>query len=113
MMGFDPLSLPFIRLAHEAGLGVGDPASIPMAGDDVSAVNLHFRTADTLASLGQKAIYHGALKRFENFLLRSPLVPWSFAASRLYHDAYWFPCHGKKRVRAIMASGWGKLFQRY
>ena len=26
MMGFDPLSLPFIRLAHEAGLGVRRPA---------------------------------------------------------------------------------------
>ncbi len=113
LMGFDPLALPFIRLAHEAGLGVGDPASIPMAGDDVSSVNLHFRTADTLASRGQKAIYHGCLKRFENFLLRTPLVPWSFAASRLYHDAYWFPCHGKQRVEAIMKSGWGKLFQKY
>ena len=25
MMGFDPMSLDYIRLAHEAGLGVGDP----------------------------------------------------------------------------------------
>src|ERR1051325_3681787 len=28
MMGFDPLSLPFIRLAHERGLGCGDPRRI-------------------------------------------------------------------------------------
>ena len=28
LQGFDPLSLPFIRLAHERGLGVGDPEQI-------------------------------------------------------------------------------------
>ena len=25
LQGFDPLSIPFIRIAHEMGLGVGDP----------------------------------------------------------------------------------------
>src|SRR4029079_4599130 len=28
LMGFDPMSIEFIRLAHERGLGVGDPSKI-------------------------------------------------------------------------------------
>ena len=33
MMGFDPMSLDYIRLAHEDGLGVGDPRDIEIVGD--------------------------------------------------------------------------------
>ena len=36
MMGFDPMSIQYIRLAHDAGLGVGDPREIEIVGDDVS-----------------------------------------------------------------------------
>ena len=38
MMGFDPMSLEYIRLAHEDGLGVGDPRDIEIVGD-VDAAN--------------------------------------------------------------------------
>jgi uncharacterized protein (DUF362 family) len=114
MMGFDPMSLDFIRIAHEKGLGCGDPKEIEIAGEDVSSVNFRFvGDVDTLASRGQKLIYHGALKRFEHLLLRSPLVPWSYAASRLYHDAFWYPFIGKKRVKAVLRTEWGELFKSY
>src|SRR5206468_8092870 len=33
LMGFDPLSIPYLRLAHDAGLGVGDPRDIELVGD--------------------------------------------------------------------------------
>ena len=114
MMGFDPLSLKFIRLAHERGLGCGDFGKIEIVGEDVSKVNFHFKAdEETFASRGQKMIYHGPLKPFEKILLRSPIVPWSFAASRLYHDVYWYPCVGKKRVDEFMKTDWGKLFEKY
>ncbi len=114
MMGFDPLSLKFIRLAHEKGLGCGDPRDIEIAGEDISNVNFHFsRDEETFASRGQKMIYHGPLKPFENLLLRSPLVPWSYVASRLYHDIFWYPFIGKKRVEEMMKTEWGELFRKY
>ena len=114
LMGIDPMSLKYIRLAHEAGLGVGDPAEIEMVGDDVSGVNLKFSPGeDTMASRGQKLIYWGPLKPLEHLLLRTPIVPWAFAASRLYHDAYWYPFVGKPRVEKILESDWGKLFHAY
>jgi uncharacterized protein (DUF362 family) len=117
LMGFDPMKdLKFIRLAHEHGLGVGNPSEIELVGDDVREVHFGFRGSlneNTLASWGQKLIYWGPLKPLENLLLRSPIVPWSYAASRAYHDGYWYPVNGKPRVREIMKTGWGQLFSRY
>jgi uncharacterized protein (DUF362 family) len=114
MMGFDPLSIPFIRIAHERGLGCGDPQEIEIVGDDISQVNFKFRgKSDTLASRGQKMIYHGALKPLEKMLLRSAITPWSYLASWLYHDVYWYPFIGKKRVKNALKTRWGKLFLSY
>jgi uncharacterized protein (DUF362 family) len=113
MMGFDPMKLDFIRLAHERGLGCGKIDEIEIVGEDISAINFHFERKDTFASKGQHMIYHGLLKPLERLLLRTPIVPWSYLASRLYHDVYWFPLIGKKRVNRMLKTDWGKLFLRY
>ncbi len=114
MMGFDPMSLKFIRLAHEAGLGVGDPKEIEVVGDDISGENWGFvMTRSTFASRGQEMIYWGPLKHLEKTLLRTWMAPWSYLASRLYHDVYWYPFVGKCRVKQTLGGEWGRLFQRY
>jgi hypothetical protein len=46
-------------------------------------------------------------------LLQSPLVPWSYFASNFYHNVYWYPFVGRKRVETALQSKWGKLFQDY
>jgi len=114
MMGFDPLKLDFIRLAHEDGLGCGDPREIEVVGEDIAAVNFGFHgNQNTFASRGQKLIYWGPLKFLERLLLRTFLVPWSYAASILYHDYYWYPFVGRRRVREALKTDWGQLFERY
>lgn len=113
MMGFDPFSIPFIRIAHEMGLGCGDLTRIEVVGCDIENINFKFKVADTFASRGQKAIYYGFLKPFEKLLLRSPIVVWSYIASRLYYDFYWYPFIGRKRVKKILNSEWGDLFKKY
>lgn len=114
MMGFDPLSIKFIRLAHEQGLGCGDPREIEIAGEDVSGVNFGFHgSEDTFASRGQKMIYWGPLKPLEKLLLRTVLAPWSYLASWLYHDVYWYRFVGKRRVAEAMKTPWGRLFEGY
>jgi uncharacterized protein (DUF362 family) len=113
IQGFDPMSLKFIRLAHELGLGVGDPREIEVVGYDISAEDWGFIQEDTFASRGQKAIYHGPLKPFEHLLLRTPLVPWSYLASNFYHNVYWYPFVGRKRVEAALKTRWGQLFKSY
>ena len=113
IMGFDPLSFKFIRLAHEKGLGIGDPRQIEIVGDgDAAEENWCFSTGQTFASRGQKMIYHGILKPFEKLLTRSPLVPWAYLASNLYHNAYWYPLYGKKRAKTMLEqTEWGVLFR--
>jgi hypothetical protein len=117
MMGFDPMKdLKYIRLGHESGLGVGRPEEIEIVGDDIKNVNFGFRGSldeNTFASWGQKLIYWGPLKPLENILLRSPIVPWSYLASRAYHDGFWYPVNGMPRVKNILATDWGKLFNAY
>jgi len=115
MMGFNPMDLKFIRLAHEAGLGCGDLREMDIVGDDISEVNWHFQKGqNTFASRGQKMIYHGWLKPLEKLLLRTFIAPWSYVASIAYHDWYWYPMIGKERVRkALYETGWGELFRKY
>jgi uncharacterized protein (DUF362 family) len=114
MMGFDPMSLDFIRIAHEKGLGCGVIEDLEIVGEDISGVNWKFEgQKSTFASRGQKAIYHGALKPLEKLLLRSPLVPWSYAASHIYHNWLWLPLIGKKRVKEALETKWGELFKQY
>ena len=114
MMGFDPMSLRFIRLAHERGLGCGDVSKIDVVGEDISQVDWKFTGVEsTFASRGQKMIYWGPLKPLENFLLRTPLVSLAFLASNLYHNGYWLKTKGRRRIEAAMQTEWGKLFESY
>jgi uncharacterized protein (DUF362 family) len=114
LQGFNPREIPFLRIAHELDLGVGDPREIEYVGDvDVTAERWAFEQDDTFASLGQKMIYHGMLKPFESLLLRSPIVPWSYFASNFYHNVYWYPVVGRRRVEAALKTPWGKLFSEY
>jgi uncharacterized protein (DUF362 family) len=114
LQGFDPMSIDFIRLAHELELGVGDPGEIEIVGYDIEQEQpWNFIKEDTFASRGQKMIYHGALKPFEKLLLQSPLVPWSFFASNFYHNVYWYPFIGRKRVEAALKTPWGQKFASY
>jgi uncharacterized protein (DUF362 family) len=112
MMGFDPMQIDYIRIAHEMGLGVGDPRQITIVGnEDAANESWGFQVNDTFASWGQKQIYHGFLKPLEKFLLRTPLVPWSYMASNLYYNAFWYRFVGRKRAEEMLQTPWGQLFR--
>lgn len=114
LQGFDPMNIHFIRKAHELGLGIGNPREIEILGYDISLEPpWNFVQEETFASRGQKLIYHGPLKPFEKILLQSPLVPWSYFASNLYHNVYWYPFVGRKRVQDALKTKWGQLFAEY
>jgi uncharacterized protein (DUF362 family) len=114
LQGFDPMQIRFIRRAHELNLGIGNPKDIEIVGYDIEQEPpWEFVQTDTFASRGQKMIYHGPLKPLEKLLLQSPLVPWSYFASNFYHNVYWYPFVGRKRVEAALENPWGKLFKDY
>ena len=114
LQGFNPMDLRFIRLAHEHDLGVGDPSQIEIVGYDIEQEEpWSFKQEDTFASRGQHMIYHGPLKPLEKVLLQSPLVPWAYFASNFYHNVYWYPFVGRKRVKEALDTRWGRLFREY
>jgi hypothetical protein len=114
LMGFQPLEIPFIRKAHELGLGCGDVKEIEIVGDeDAAAENWNFTgpfKEMTFASSMQHKIYWGPLKKPIEWSLKTVLAPWAYLASVAYHDSFWYPFKAKATVAKVMASDWGKLF---
>jgi hypothetical protein len=49
----------------------------------------------------------------EKVLLQSPLVPWAYFASNFYHNVYWYPFVGRRRVEEALRTPWGRRFQAY
>jgi uncharacterized protein (DUF362 family) len=113
LMGFDPLSIPFLRMAHERSLGIADPRQIELVGDDVSGENFGFTTRKSLVIWGDQLIRKGVLRPLERVLLHSPLVVWAPFASNVYHDMIWYPTVGQSRIREFMRTEWGQLFRQY
>ena len=117
MMGFDPLSIKYIRLAHDLGLGCGDPSQIEIAGDlDAAEENWDFvgpYKKMTFASKMQHKIYWGGLKKPIEWSLKTILAPWAYMASVLYHDSFWYPFYAKNRMQDVLNSDWGCLFRNW
>jgi hypothetical protein len=113
LMGFNPLSIPYIRMAHEDKLGVGDVRDIEIVGEDVRDVNFHFFVGENMASRFGKAFWFGPLRRLQKLFFRTPLVYVFVFASFLYHDYIWWPLVGRRRQKSVLATAWGRLFEGY
>ncbi len=114
MMGFDPMSLKYIRLAHENGLGVGEMNEIEVVGADISAERWGFTVGDNLASRAGDILWFGALKGIQNFFFRTPLVNVFILGSETYHDYYRWPLKDRRVFERWLAeTHWGQLFQQY
>lgn len=114
LMGFDPLKIPYIRLAHERGLGCGDVREIELVGDDVSDIDLHFHVGDNFASAVGHGLWFSPLKSVQKLFFRTPLVYAFIWASAIYHDGIWWPLKGKAIQAATRRdTDWGRLFEAY
>src|SRR5580693_3995838 len=116
LMGFDPLSIPYIRLAHEDRLGVGDPREIEIVGDTgIASENWHFHVGKNLVRVGGgDLIWFGPLKRFQKLFFHTPLVNGFILASDVYHDFYRWPLVDRRVFeRWSETTDWGRLFLRY
>jgi uncharacterized protein (DUF362 family) len=115
LMGFDPLSIDYIRLAHEDGLGVGDPRQISFVGDtELANESWNFRVGDNGASRVGDVVWFGPLRPMQNVLMRTPLVNLFILGSEVYHDYYRWPARDRGVFEHWLANtAWGKLFQDY
>jgi uncharacterized protein (DUF362 family) len=114
MMGFDPMSLEYIKVAHDDGLGVGDPRDIEIVGDDISGESWGFQVGDNGASKVGDFMWFGPMKRFQKLFFHTPLVNVFIAGSEAYHDYYRWPLKDRRTFETWKSeTSWGRLFEAY
>jgi uncharacterized protein (DUF362 family) len=113
IMGFDPMSIGYIRMAHEQGLGVGRIEEIDVKGIDISNLNFNFPVGHNLISAGA-IFWFSPLKFMQRLLFHTPLVYFFVFGSALYHDTLWYRFKGKPIFdHWLKTTEWGQLFQGY
>ncbi|HEY6191959.1 MAG TPA: DUF362 domain-containing protein [Bacteroidota bacterium] len=114
MMGFDPLSIEYINLAHQDGLGVGDVRDIEIAGSDISNESWGFSVGDNGASRIGDLMWFGPLAKFQKLFFHTPLVNVFILGSEAYHDYYRWPLKDRKTFEQWKKNThWGRLFHDY
>jgi hypothetical protein len=58
-------------------------------------------------------IYWGPLKKPVEWSLKTVLAPWSYIASVVYHDTFWYPMNADRMMKDVLSSEWGRLFQNW
>ena len=114
MMGFDPMTLEYIRVAHDDGLGVGDPRDIEIVGADISGESWGFHVGDNLASRAGDVLWFGPMKAIQKLFFHTPLVHVFISASEAYHDYYRWPLKDRRTFETWKSeTTWGRLFESY
>jgi uncharacterized protein (DUF362 family) len=111
LMGFDPMSLQFIRDAHDEKLGIGDTREIELVGDDISNESWGFSVGDNMASRVGDLLWFGPLHRIQKLFFHTPLVHIFVFGSFVYHDYVWYPLHSRKWIDQFNNSPWGRMFE--
>jgi uncharacterized protein (DUF362 family) len=114
MMGFDPMSLKYIRLADEYGLGNGRMENIEIVGADISHENWKFEVGNNAASRVGKTLWFGPLRHIQKLFFHTPMVHMFVAGSEVYHDYIRWPrkdFHTFKHWEKTTT--WGKMFAEY
>jgi len=114
MMGFDPLSIKYIRLAHELGLGNGDVSQIDLVGDDISNESWNFKIGKNSHTFLAWLAWYGPTKFLQKLVLRTPIVVVPIAIAEAEQDYYYWPIKYKHVAKTWRENTtWGKLFQEY
>jgi uncharacterized protein (DUF362 family) len=115
IMGFDPMSVKYIRLAHDTRLGTGDPRDIELVGDvDAAEENWNFHVGMSFHKFAGWVTWFGPTKFLQKALTEPPLLHLGNFYSRLYHDILHWPLREQRIYREWRKSSqWGRLFCEY
>jgi len=115
MMGFDPMAIKYIRLAHETGLGIGRPEEIEIVGDkDAAEENWGFRVGVSFHRFAGWFTWFGPTRFLQKLLTRPPILYFGNFYSFFYHDILHWPLKERKIYRKwLVESEWGRLFKEY
>ena len=115
LMGFDPMSIRYIRLAHESGLGIGKPEEIEIVGNlDAARENWNFQVGFCFHKVVGWFTWFGPTRFLQKAMTRPPILYLGNFYSYFYHDVLHWPLKESKIYkRWLKSSGWGRLFQQY
>ncbi len=115
MMGFDPLNIKYIRLAHNQKLGVGDPREIEIIGDEAaSQENWGFHVGHNSHSFLAWLAWYGPTRFLQKLIFRTHFAVIPTFIGEVEQDYMFWPL----KYRKIAAdwrktTDWGALFDRY
>lgn len=118
IMGFDPMKIDYIKMAHDKGLGLGDVDQIDIVGMeavDFNKLNFGFQTRKSPVITWDQRLRKKTMgvKPLHQFLFNSPIFKTFIFASEFYHDRLWYPMTGKKKIDEFKKTEWGGLFDQY
>jgi uncharacterized protein (DUF362 family) len=113
LMGYDPMRIKFLKLAHDKGLGCADVKQIDVVGEDISNINFNFSTNKSPVIFWDQMFRKGPLSFIEPWLFHSKAFHMAIFGSAFYHDKIWYPLVGKSRIKEFNKTSWGKLWRKY
>ena len=115
MMGFDPMTIEYMRLADEQGLGNARHENIEVVGDThLADQRWGFSVGDNGASMVGDILWFGPLKRIQKLFFHTPLVNVFVMGSEAYHDYYRWPLRDRRVFENWRdTTTWGRLFDHY
>ncbi len=118
IMGFDPMKIDYIKMAHDLGLGNGDTSQLEILGMDRSEfdrLNFGFEVKKSPIIMGDQLLRKKTFKMagLHNMLFHSPIFRLFMLASETYHDKIWYPLVGDKAIEQFLGDEWGELFMGY
>ncbi|MFW9991593.1 MAG: DUF362 domain-containing protein [Candidatus Odinarchaeota archaeon] len=121
IMGFDLMSIPYIKIVHDRGLGMGDIDQIVLFDinvNEVKSLNFNFKVKRSLVIRWDQRIRKTTyrfriLKPLHWFLFQAFFFRTCIFASEFYHDWFWYPTLGKRKINRFKQTPWGQLFESY
>jgi uncharacterized protein (DUF362 family) len=115
LMGFDPLSIKYIRLAHEQKLGSGDPREIEIVGDvDAAQQKWGFHVGHNSHSFLAWLAWYGPTRFLQKLIFRTPLAIIPTFIGEMEQDYMFWPLKYKKIAADWrQTTEWGALFNQY
>jgi uncharacterized protein (DUF362 family) len=115
LMGFDPMAIRYLSLAHEAGLGVARPEEIEIVGDvDAARESWHFQVGRCFHQFAAWVTWFGPTRFLQDVLTRPPILYLGNFYSYFYHDVLHWQLKEKHVFERWRAENeWGRLFAEY
>ena len=108
------MSIRYIRLATETGLGNGDVHHIDLVGDELAGENWNFKITRNTHTFLAWLSWYGPTRFLQKLIFRTPLVVLPIAISEAEQDYFYWPLKYKRVTKEWQKNTeWGHLFQRY